>query len=155
MDTGIKESVDLRRKTLDDYYRLPPKAQAEADAVFEQMELLGEQCANRGEFELKLMESPVNAAYNDLFGKFVRYARRAEGTPSTGEIVATAAADSAKSIATQQLRNGAMSALLHLLPRNVADLITYRGSVHGTAEQAADNTGKAIDLFGRLFGKKE
>ena len=59
--------LEVRRKTITDYFDVPQSEQGKIDAVFNDMAELANRCANQGEFEQELLKSPVNTAYNNLF----------------------------------------------------------------------------------------
>lgn len=67
MDEYVKGCIDTRRESLENYFLIPADRQDEVDAVFAEMEQIGETCGDAAEFEQKLTTSPVNQKYMDLF----------------------------------------------------------------------------------------
>lgn len=146
------ESIELRRKTLYDYYDLPSEAKEKSEGIFKRMEQLADTCEDRGSFELAFASSSINTEYNALFTEFVKYAKAAKGMPTTEEIAAQAVKDQAESIVKQQARNGIMGLLVNILPKSISDWFIYRGN---NVEPIATikSTRNKIDLFHQLFKK--
>lgn len=67
--TDREEWIAVRRSALYDYFNLPEKNKAEAEALFDKMRALTAECADQGEFETRLAQSPLNKEYTDLFTK--------------------------------------------------------------------------------------
>lgn len=67
MDQYVKGCIDTRRESLENYFLVPADRREEIDAIFGEMEALGETCSDAAEFEQKLAASPVNQKYMDLF----------------------------------------------------------------------------------------
>ena len=58
--TDREEWIAVRRSALYDYFNLPEKNKAEAEALFDKMRALTAECADQGEFETRLAQSPLN-----------------------------------------------------------------------------------------------
>ena len=72
--------IEVRRKTITDYFDVPQSEQGKIDAVFNDMAEIANRCANQGEFEQELLKSPVNTAYNNLFAGIAKYAKMPGGS---------------------------------------------------------------------------
>ena len=67
MDQYVKGCIETRRESLENYFLIPDDRREEIEAVFAEMEQLGETCADAAEFEQKFAASPTNQKYMDLF----------------------------------------------------------------------------------------
>ena len=52
--------IAVRRNALYDYFNLPDKHKAEAEAVFDKMRALAAECPDQCVFETRLVQSPIN-----------------------------------------------------------------------------------------------
>ena len=109
--TDREEWIAVRRSALYDYFNLPEKNKAEAEALFDKMRALTAECADQGEFETRLAQSPLNKEYTDLFTKNSRHVKTGVGMGGKKGLYAglagSMAANSAVNIGKQQLRNRA------------------------------------------------
>lgn len=69
MDEYIRNSIDTRRKTIDDYYNIPEEAAGEVSDLFAEMEQLGEASSDVMDFEQRFAASDLNSRYMNLFAK--------------------------------------------------------------------------------------
>ncbi len=67
MDKLIKQSIDSRRDAIKNSFEVDAGAQKKIDALFDEIEKLGEKCKDAGEFETEFAKSPLNQKYLDLF----------------------------------------------------------------------------------------
>ena len=67
MDKYVKQSIDSRRDAIKASFEVDAGAQKKIDALFSEIEKLGESCKNAGEFETEFQKSPLNQKYMDLF----------------------------------------------------------------------------------------
>ncbi|MBQ0029635.1 MAG: hypothetical protein KBT32_04280 [Bacteroidales bacterium] len=117
--------LEVRRKTITDYFNVPASEQSKVDKVFEDMAQIAERCSDQGEFEREMLTSPVNTAYNNLFTGLAKYVKNAQG-PSSSEFKKDLAVGTAKSVVKTQVRNGIIGWLVNLLPNWITDWWIYR-----------------------------
>ena len=98
MDKLIKQSIDARRSAYSNSFEIDTGTQKKIDALFADIEKLGEKCGDVGEFEAEFGKSPLNQKYMDLFTEIAT--KSATKTAAKG-----AATDVVKSAAEQALRN--------------------------------------------------
>ena len=67
MDKIIKQSIDARKVAYANSFEIDAGTQKKIDALFVEIEKLGEKCKNAGEFEAEFQKSPLNQKYMDLF----------------------------------------------------------------------------------------
>ena len=123
--------IAVRRNSLYDYFNLPEKNKAEAEAVFDKMRALAADCPDQGVFETRLLQSPVNREYMDLFTKNSRHVRMGAGmgggkSSFFGSLAGNVAGNSAVNIGKQQLRNRARGFLVNALPDELSDWLIYK-----------------------------
>lgn len=122
--------IAVRRNALYDYFNLPEKSKAEAEAVFDKMRALAAECPDQGVFETRLVQSPVNQEYIDLFTKNSRHVKMGAGMGGKKGLFAgvagSMAANSAVNIGKQQLRNRARGWLINALPDELSDWLIYK-----------------------------
>ena len=63
----IKQSIDSRRDAIKASFEVDAGVQKKIDALFNEIEKLGEKCKDAGEFEVEFAKSPLNQEYLDLF----------------------------------------------------------------------------------------
>lgn len=128
--TDREEWIAVRRSALYDYFNLPEKNKAEAEALFDKMRALTAECTDQGEFETRLAQSPLNKEYTDLFTKNSRHVKTGVGMGGKKGLYAglagSMAANSAVNIGKQQLRNRARGWLINALPDEVSDWLIYK-----------------------------
>lgn len=123
--------IAVRRNSLYDYFNLSEKNKAEAEAVFDKMRALAAECPDQSAFETKLMQSPVNQEYIDLFTKNSRHVKMGAGIGGGkgsffGSLAGNVVGNSAMNIGKQQLRNRARGFLVNALPDELSDFFIYR-----------------------------
>lgn len=67
MDKLIKQSIDARKNAFSASYKIDAEMQKKIDALFVEIDKLGEKCKDAGEFEAEFQNSPLNQKYLDLF----------------------------------------------------------------------------------------
>ena len=112
-----------RMNAITENFDLPEKEMAKVNAVFDKMRAIAEESGNQGEFEQKLMSSPVTQEYNNLFQGFAPYVK---GQISKTEHMTDSAKEFGKGIVKGQLRNGLMGWIMGLLPDWITDWWIYR-----------------------------
>lgn len=140
MNDQVKASIDARKNAFDSF-ELTDERKAEIDKLFAEIEKLGKDCKDAGEFENKFAASPLNQQYMDMFTKI-----------------------SMDGMAGQAAKNAAEGALRSAIGAKVP---TTRAAMHQKAYDAARDipvVGDAIDLgqkasyvkhLGGLFKKKK
>ena len=98
MDKIIRQSIDARKAAYANSFEIDAEMQKKIDALFSEIEKLGEKCKDAGEFEAEFSKSPLNQKYMDLFTEIA--------TKSvTKNAVKGAAVGAGQSVAEQALRN--------------------------------------------------
>ena len=98
MDKIIRQSIDARKAAYANSFEIDAEMQKKIDALFSEIEKLGEKCKDAGEFEAEFSKSPLNQKYMDLFTEIA--------TKSvTKNAVKGAAVGAVQSVAEQALRN--------------------------------------------------
>ena len=98
MDKNIKQSIDARKAAYANSFEIDAETQKKIDALFSEIEKLGEKCKDAGEFEAEFSKSPLNQKYMDLFTEIATKS-------ATKNALKGAAAGAVKSVAEQVLRN--------------------------------------------------
>ena len=98
MDKIIKQSIDARKAANANSFEIDAEAQKKIDALFVEIEKLGEKCRDAGEFEAEFSKSPLNQKYMDLFTEIATKC-------ATKNAVKGAAVGAVQSVAEQALRN--------------------------------------------------
>lgn len=143
MDKLIKQSIDARKNAFAASFEIDAGAQKKIDALFSEIEKLGEKCKDAGEFEAEFQKSPLNQKYLNLFT----------------EIATNGAAKMAVNGAVAGAIESAADQALH-------SVVPTRAAVHqkaydearkipaiGTAIDVAEKASYAAHL-GKLFRKK-
>lgn len=159
MDEYIRNSIATRKKTVDDYYKVPANMQETYDALFRDMEELGESCADVAEFETKFAAGPLNQRYMDLFTKL---------KPNMGKVKDSykeyLASDEGKEALADSLRDTAeteMRIMADDLTKDILDEIApdrhtiWRNSVFGHIEDAVEGVNAAKRIGGFLKNRKK
>ena len=131
MDQYVKMSIDGRKNAITGSFSLNDKMQKKVDDLFAEIEKLGKECKDAGEFETKFQASPLNQKYMDLFTEIAT-------STTTSQAAKQAAVGMAGSVAESVARN----AIGNAVP-------TTRAAVHQKAYDAARDVpvlGDAIDL---------
>ena len=143
MDKLIKQSIDSRRGAIKNSFEVDAGAQKKIDALFNEIEKLGEKCKDAGEFETEFLKSPLNQKYLDLFTE-----------------IATSSATKAavKGAAVGALESAAENAIRKVVPTRAA--VNQKAT---DALRSVPGVGDAIDIgqkasylghLGKLFKKK-
>lgn len=98
MDKLIKQSIDARKAAYANSFKIDAETQKKIDALFVEIEKLGEKCKDAGEFEAEFSKSPLNQKYMDLFTEIATKS-------ATKNAVKGAAVGAVQSAAEQALRN--------------------------------------------------
>jgi len=67
MDGNVKQSIDARKNAFSASFEVDAEMQKKVDALFVEIEKLGEKCKDASEFEAEFSKSPLNQKYLDLF----------------------------------------------------------------------------------------
>ena len=144
MDKLIKQSIDARKNAFSASYKIDAEMQKKIDALFAEIDKLGEKCKDAGEFEAEFSKSPLNQKYMDLFTEIATKG-------ATKNAMKGAAVGAVQSAAEQALRN----------------VVPTRAAVHQKAYDEVrkiPGVGDAIDIgekasyaghLAKLFGKKK
>ena len=158
MDKLIKQSIDARKNAFSASYKVDAEMQKKIDALFAEIDKLGEKCKDVGEFEAEFQKSLLNQQYLDLFTEIATKCAPNTAAPKvdTSGISKTIAGGVAVGVA----QSAAEQALQNAVP-------TTRAAVHQKAYDAARSVpglGDAIDIaekasyaahLGKLFRKKK
>ena len=144
MDKLIKQSIDARKNAFSASYEIDAEAQKKIDALFSEIEKLGEKCKEVGEFEANFSKSLLNQQYLDLFTE-----------------IAT------KGVAKNAVKGAAVGAVQSAAEQAVHSVVPTRAAVHqkaydevrkvpvvGDAIDVAEKAGYASHLA-KLFRKKK
>lgn len=156
MDKYVKQSIDARKNAISASYKLDASAEKKVDAVFNEIEKLGEKCKDAAEFEAEFQKSPLNQKYLDLFTEIATTAQPAvqagAGKSGVGKMVAGGMVAGAAESALNQAAH---------------TVVPTRAAVHQNAYDEARDipvVGEAIDVaqkasylahLGKVFGKKK
>ena len=157
MDKLIKQSIDARKNAFSANYKVDAEMQKKIDALFAEIDKLGEKSKDVGEFEAEFQKSPLNQQYLDLFTEIATKCAPNTAAPKvdTSGISKTIAGG----VAVGALESAADDALRRVVPT--------RAAVHQKAYDAARSVpglGDAIDIakkasyaahLGKLFRKKK
>ena len=143
MDKIIKQSIDARKAAYANSFEIDAEMQKKIDALFSEIEKLGEKCKDAGEFEAEFSKSPLNQKYLDLFTEIA--------TKSvTKNAVKGAAVGAVQSAAEQALRNVVPTAAVHQKAYDEVRKIPGVGDAINIAEKASYGAHLA-----KLFGRKK
>ena len=128
MDTEKSRWLDARRKAITDNFTLPADEQMRIDDLFSRMEQLAADCADQGEFEKRLGQSPLAVEYNETFTRIAKYNTMANEITQTArqQQVRSAVVGTIASTAKVQARGWFMQQLWSILPKWCHDLFVYR-----------------------------
>jgi hypothetical protein len=154
MDEYTRNSIDIRKKTIDDYYLIPDDVKTEVEDLFKEMEALGESCSDVSEFETKFAAGPLNERYMSIFAKLKPNPAAVAGAMkdsvkerwSDPKQVASDIADETEYVlksAMQPLRHEAYEKRREFMRENVPGYEEIR-QVKDTAQ-----------VLGKLFGRKK
>ena len=68
MDQYVKNSIDARKKVIDDYYTIPADKEELVSSLFDEMSAMGETCKDVAEFETRF-QTEFSERYNGLFAQ--------------------------------------------------------------------------------------
>ena len=153
----IKQSIDARREAIGASYKVDAGMQKKVDALFAEIEKLGEKCGDVGEFEAEFAKSPLNQKYLDLFTEIAAKCAPKAAAPEhamggVGKMVAGgAAAGVLESAADDALRKVVPTrAAVHQKVHDEVQGIPVVGDVVDAAQKAS-----YLGHLGKLFGKKK
>ncbi len=156
MDDLIRNSIELRRESITNYFTVPAGIQQEVDDVFAGMEALGEACADVAEFETKLQSHPVNQRYMALFANLkpgagavadaMKQSLRMKGKKEIAKDIGGMVASEVKQAVVQPLRHEAYEQRREYLRDNVPG--------YAAAQDAVNTAHTGRKLFGFLNRKK-
>ena len=144
MDKIVRQSIYARKAAYANSFEIDAETQKKIDALFAEIEKLGEKCKDAGEFEAGFSKSPLNQKYMDLFTEIATKS-------ATKNAVKGAEVGAVQSAAEQALRN----------------VVPTRAAVHQKAYDAARDVpvlSDAIDIaekasylghLGKLLKKKK
>lgn len=157
MDKYVKQSIDSRKNALSASYEINAEVQGKVDALFSEMEKLGEKCKDVGEFETEFQKSPLNQKYLDLFTEVATKCQPKTAAPkASGAGVAKMVAGGA---ATGVMESVADDALRKVVPTRAAVNQEVTDAVRKTpvVGEVVDVAEKAsyVSHLGKLFGKRK
>ena len=152
----MKQSIESRKNAIFAAYNVEGELLAKVEKIFSEMEELGASCKDVGDFEAKLVASPLNQKYLDLFTEIA--------TNSTAKVAApkSSGAGVGKMVAGGVIAGVAESAAEQALRK----VVPTRAAVNQKATDAVRSVpviGDAIDIgqkasyaahLGKLFRKK-
>lgn len=139
MDKYIKQTIDARKNAFAASYEFGADEQKKIDALFVEIDKLGEKCKDVGEFEAEFAKSPLNQKYLDLFTEIATHGQAKVQAPKAskaaiGKMVAEGTAIGIAESAADQAIN---------------TVVPTRAAVHQEAYDAARKVpilGDAIDI---------
>lgn len=144
MDKLVKQSIDARKAAYANSFEIDAEMQKKIDALFVEIDKLGEKCKDAGEFETEFQKSPLNQKYMDLFTEIATKG-------ATKNAMKGAAIGAVQSVAGQALRNVVPTrAAAHQKAYDEARKIPGVGDAIDVAEKAS-----YAGHLAKLFGKKK
>ncbi len=144
MDKTIKQSIDVRKAAYANSFEIDAGMQKKIDALFSEIEKLGEKCKDAGEFEAEFSKSPLNQKYMDLFTEIATKS-------ATKNAVKGAAVGAVQSAAEQALRNIVPTrAAVHQKVYDEVRRIPGMGDAIDVAEKAS-----YAEHLAKILGKKK
>lgn len=95
MDEMIKNSIESRKNAIINAYNLNDQEKKEVDDLFIEIEKLGLESSDIGDFEAKFAVSPLNSKYMDLFTKIATNSAKSGTVNSVASGVAKGVVESA------------------------------------------------------------
>lgn len=144
MDKLIKQSIDARKAAYANSFEIDAETQKKIDALFVEIEKLGEKCKDVGEFEAEFSKSPLSQKYMDLFTEIAT--KNATKNAAKGSAVGAM-----QSAAEQALKNAAPTRAA--VPQKVYDearKVPGLGSAINVAEKAS-----YLGHLAKIFKKKK
>ncbi len=163
MDEYIKQSIDSRKQAMFNTYEVGAGEKKKIDALFSEIEKLGRQCKDVGEFEAEFNKSPLNQQYLDLFTEVATSSKVKSAIVDDAKAKSTKKQTVGKMVAEGMVEGAADNAL-----RQAKDaVLPTRAAVHQEAHDALQKVpvvGDAMDIgqkagyamhLGKLFGRKK
>lgn len=157
MDKTIKQSIDARKAAYANSFEIDVGMQKKIDALFSEIEKLGEKCKDASEFEAEFSKSPLNQKYLDLFTEIATKCTPKAAAPKAdmsgvGKMVAEGvAAGAVESAADDAIRKVVPTrAAVHQKAYDEARKIPGVGDAINIAEKASYGAHLA-----KLFGRKK
>jgi hypothetical protein len=157
MDRLIKQSIDARKNAFSASYNIDAEMQKKIDALFVEIDKLGEKCKDAGEFEAEFSKSPLNQKYLDLFTEIATKCTPKAAAPKAdmsgvGKMVAEGvAAGAVESAADDAIRKVVPTrAAMHQKAYDEVRKVPGVGSAIDVAEKASYGAHLA-----KLFGRKK
>lgn len=158
MDQYIKNSIDNRKKVIDEHYKIPEKVQIIYDELFRDMEELGNSCTDVSEFESKFTAGPLNQRYMDLFTQlkpklskvkdaYKEYLATDEGQDALLDTVQDSAETSLRIAANDLVKD----ALDEVAPNRHME---WRNSIFGKVEDTVEGV-RVVKNLGGLFKSRK
>jgi len=113
----ILNSIQSRRDALFKYYNLPCDAENKANYLFDRMEQFGYECKDQADFETRLISSPLNEEYKNLFIEFAPFVKKPDNVPTMQEHLKNAVKGAAVSAVEHQAKSGIKSWIVNKLFR--------------------------------------
>ncbi len=157
MDKIIKQSIDARKNAFSASFEIDDEMQKKIDALFTEIDKLGEKCKDAGEFEAEFSKSPLNQKYMDLFTEIATNSTPKTTAPKAslkevGKMVAGGTAVGiAESAAEQAVRNVVPTrAAVHQKVSDEVRGVPVAGDVIDAGQKAS-----YLGHLGKIFGKKK
>lgn len=153
----MKQSIEARKKAIFDAYEVGEEEKKKIEAVFSEIEKLGESCKDVTEFEAEFSKSPLNQKYLDLFTEVATKGQAKVSAPEVSK------SEAVKTVAKGTVTGAAESAV----DQAINNVVPTRAAVHQEVSDAARKVpvlGDAIDIgqkasylghLGKLFGGKK
>lgn len=151
-----KQWLSVRRSTLTDYYDLPADKVAEADQLFLKMEEVADACSDQGEFEQKMLNSPLQQEFVSFVTACAPYVKKAaggEGPSTAGDLKSRAA-----SVVGSEAKIGAKRLLNEYVPIEGYDWSEpwwYAIPIIGSLFRRIAFARNEVDQVERLMGRKK
>ena len=168
MSEQVKQSIDARRNAILNSYSLDGELRAKMDGLFAEIEKLGAECKDAGDFETKFAASPLNTQYMNLFTEIATasVSGSAGGAGVDAEGFAASAAEDTVAGMAGGMAAGAAEEAARMAVRSVTGgaVPTTRAAANQKVYDAARDipvVGDAIDLgqkasyakhLGKMFG---
>ena len=93
MDQYIRQSIDARKNAFSASFEIGTEMQKKIDTLFKEIEKLGAECKDVGDFEAKFAASPLNQKYLDLFTEIATGSAGQKAAKQTVKSMASGAAE--------------------------------------------------------------
>lgn len=157
MDKYVKQSIDARRDAIFNAYELGAGDKKKVDALFAEIEKLGDGCTDAQDFEAKFASSPLNQKYLDLF----------TGLAQTSTMKGAAPKASMKEVGKMVAGGTAAGIAESAVDQAIDQVVPTRAAVHQKISDEVRGVpvvGDAIDVaqkasylghLGKMFGGKK